>query len=65
MQEKDMVVTGGLTWWDGHIIVACYNLLENQDEIRIYPHNANLDNVFSYVRKVYSQVILIAQKLTW
>nr|XP_039247994.1 guanine nucleotide exchange factor subunit RIC1-like [Styela clava] len=59
MQEKDMVVTGGLTWWDGLIIVACYNLVETQDEIRIYPHNTNLDNVFSYVKRVNSQVLVI------
>ena len=26
MQERDMVVTGGLTWWEDFICVACYNL---------------------------------------
>ena len=29
MQERDMVVTGGLTWWEDFICVACYNLQVN------------------------------------
>ena len=37
MQERDMVVTGGLTWWEDFICVACYNLQESRDEIRLYP----------------------------
>lgn len=47
---------GGLTWWRGLIIVACFNLVSTQDELRIYPNNTNLDNVFSYTKKVHSQV---------
>lgn len=32
-----MVVTsGGLTWWRDFICVACYNLLDQRDEVRDY-----------------------------
>merc|ERR1711879_198009 len=37
MQEKDVVVTGGLAWWDDFIVAACYNLVDSCDEIRLYP----------------------------
>ncbi|XP_066298790.1 guanine nucleotide exchange factor subunit RIC1-like isoform X3 [Branchiostoma lanceolatum] len=58
-QEKDMVVTGGLTWWRDFIICACYNLNENRDELRMYPRASNLDNAFAYSCKVPSQILLL------
>ena len=27
MQEKDVVVTGGLAWWDDFIVAACYRVV--------------------------------------
>nr|CAB3258799.1 protein RIC1 homolog [Phallusia mammillata] len=59
MQEKDMVVTGGLTWWQDYVVVACFNLSENQDEIRLYPRLTNLDNAFACIKKVRSQILLV------
>ncbi|XP_078485416.1 guanine nucleotide exchange factor subunit RIC1 isoform X1 [Ciona intestinalis] len=59
MQEKDMVVTGGLTWWKEFIVVACYSFSESQDEIRIYPRLTNLDNAFACVKKIKSQILLV------
>jgi len=31
-----MVVTGGLTWWKDFICVACFNVPEQHDEVRLY-----------------------------
>ena len=28
-----MVVTGGLTWWKDFICTACYNLVDQRDEV--------------------------------
>ncbi|XP_013407525.1 RAB6A-GEF complex partner protein 1 [Lingula anatina] len=58
-QEKDMVVSGGLTWWRDFVCVACYNILGQRDEIRLYPRSSKLDNVFATVTKVPSQVLLL------
>uniref|UniRef100_H2Y572 Protein RIC1 homolog n=1 Tax=Ciona savignyi TaxID=51511 RepID=H2Y572_CIOSA len=59
MQERDMVVTGGLTWWKDYIVVACYSFSDSQDEIRIYPRVTNLDNAFACVKKIKSQILLV------
>ncbi len=29
-----MVVTGGITWWKDFICTACFNLLDQRDEVR-------------------------------
>lgn len=59
-QERDMVVTsGGLTWWRDFICVACYNLLDQRDEIRFYPRDCKLDNTFAHVTRIPSQVLLM------
>ncbi|GAB6022149.1 hypothetical protein CHUAL_006288 [Chamberlinius hualienensis] len=49
-QEKDFVVTGGLLWWQDHLILGCYNIHADRDEIRLYPRESKLDN--SHVRTV-------------
>ena len=59
MHERDMVVTGGLTWWKDFICVACYNLQESRDEMRIYPRSTNLDNSFAHFRRLRSQILLV------
>ncbi len=28
-----MVVTGGITWWKDFICTACFNLLDQRDEV--------------------------------
>ncbi|CAH1775600.1 unnamed protein product [Owenia fusiformis] len=58
-QERDVVVSGGLTWWRDFLCLACYNLLDQRDEIRFYPRGTKLDNTFSCVTKVPSQVLLL------
>ncbi|XP_066582694.1 guanine nucleotide exchange factor subunit Rich-like isoform X2 [Prorops nasuta] len=58
-QERDFIVTGGLLWYRGFLIVSSYFILEDKDEIRIYPRDTRLDN--SYVRSVRmtSQILLL------
>lgn len=58
-QEKDFVVTGGLLWWRDHVVMGCYSILENRDEIRIYPRDTRLDNTFVKVVRVSAQVLLL------
>ncbi|XP_047001163.1 guanine nucleotide exchange factor subunit Rich [Schistocerca americana] len=58
-QEKDFVVTGGLMWWREHLVMGCYSIIENRDEIRIYPREARLDNAFAKITKVSAQVLLL------
>ena len=52
-------MTGGLLWHRGFLIASSYSLLEDKDEIRIYPRDTRLDN--SYVRsvKMPSQILLL------
>ena len=65
MQERDMVVTGGLTWWGEFVCVACYNLQESRDEIRLYPRSTNLDNGFAHIRRLRSQILLANTYQVW
>uniref|UniRef100_A0A8C2DG13 Protein RIC1 homolog n=1 Tax=Cyprinus carpio TaxID=7962 RepID=A0A8C2DG13_CYPCA len=32
IREQNMTVTGGLTWWDDFVVVACYNFIDRQEE---------------------------------
>ncbi|XP_014677395.1 PREDICTED: RAB6A-GEF complex partner protein 1-like, partial [Priapulus caudatus] len=58
-QEKDVVVTGGLTWWKDYIIMGCYNLNDYRDEIRVYPRASNLDNAHACIVRAMTQVLLL------
>lgn len=33
-QEQNMIVTGGLAWWNDFIVLACYNISDRQEEVR-------------------------------
>lgn len=58
-QEKDFVVTGGLLWWQEFLIMGCYSLIEHNDEIRLYPKDAKLDNRFAKIVQMAAPVMLI------
>lgn len=30
-----MTVTGGLAWWKDFVMVACYNFIDQQEQVRI------------------------------
>lgn len=34
LKEKDLVVSGGMTWWKDFICVACYNIIGQRDEVK-------------------------------
>lgn len=58
-QERDFIVTGGLLWHRGHLIAGSYSLLEDKDEIRIYPRDTRLDNSYAKNIKMPAQVLLL------
>lgn len=58
-QEKDFVVTGGLVWWQDFIVLASYSMLEERDDLRIYPRDAKLDNKFAKIIPVGAPVMLL------
>lgn len=58
-QEKDFVVTGGLLWWQEFLIMGCYSLIEHNDELRLYPKDAKLDNRFAKIVQMAAPVMLI------
>lgn len=32
-KEQNMIVTGGLAWWNDFIVLACYNISDHQEEV--------------------------------
>ncbi|KAF1418524.1 RAB6A-GEF complex partner protein 1, partial [Spheniscus humboldti] len=59
-QEQNMMVTGGLAWWNDFIVLACYNLNDKQEELRIYLRTSNLDNAFAHITKVQADTLLLS-----
>ncbi|KAL1129706.1 hypothetical protein AAG570_012650 [Ranatra chinensis] len=58
-QEKDMLVTGGLLWWRDYVVAGCYNIPQDQDELRLYPSTARLSNVHMTMIKLSAQTLLL------
>lgn len=58
-QEKDFVVTGGLLWWNDFIVMGCYSLIQEKDELRLYPKDCRLDNRFVKIVLMNAPVMLI------
>ncbi|XP_051533840.1 guanine nucleotide exchange factor subunit RIC1-like isoform X3 [Myxocyprinus asiaticus] len=58
-QEQNMTVTGGLAWWNDFIVVACYNFIDRQEEMRFYLRSSNLDNAFASVTKLHADTLLL------
>ncbi|XP_037044247.1 guanine nucleotide exchange factor subunit Rich [Bradysia coprophila] len=58
-QEKDFIVTGGILWWDDFVIMGCYSLIQQSDELRLYPKECKLDNRFARVILMGAPVMLI------
>jgi len=58
-QEKEFVVTGGLLWYNDFLIIGCYNLSSNCDEVRTYARDTRLDSSYAGVELVDAQVLLI------
>ncbi|XP_029024452.1 guanine nucleotide exchange factor subunit RIC1 isoform X2 [Betta splendens] len=58
-QEQNMTVTGGLAWWNDFVVVACYNFMDQQEQLRLYQRSSNLDNAFASVTKLHSDTLLL------
>ncbi|KAK9744460.1 RIC1 [Popillia japonica] len=58
-QEKDFIVSGGLLWWRDYLVMGCYSIPDNGDEIRFYPKDCKLDNKFAKILRVSAPVLLI------
>ncbi|NWV00028.1 RIC1 protein, partial [Upupa epops] len=59
-QEQNMMVTGGLAWWNDFIVLACYNLNDRQEELRIYLRTSNLDNAFAHIIRLQADTLLLS-----
>ncbi|KAB1279634.1 RAB6A-GEF complex partner protein 1 [Camelus dromedarius] len=59
-QEQNMIVTGGLAWWNDFIVLACYNISDRQEELRVYLRTSNLDNAFAHVTKAQAETLLLS-----
>lgn len=42
-----MTVTGGLAWWNDFVVVACYNFIDQQEQVRLKHHSDH--HCFSYI----------------
>uniref|UniRef100_A0A3B4DZB0 Protein RIC1 homolog n=1 Tax=Pygocentrus nattereri TaxID=42514 RepID=A0A3B4DZB0_PYGNA len=58
-REQSMTVTGGLAWWNDFVIVACYNFIDQQEELRLYHRSCNLDNAFASITKLHAETLLL------
>ncbi|XP_063238684.1 guanine nucleotide exchange factor subunit Rich [Bacillus rossius redtenbacheri] len=59
-QEKDFVVTGGLLWWRDHVMLGCYSIAGDRDELRLYPRDSRLDDASMSAVCVPAQVLLLS-----
>uniref|UniRef100_A0A3Q2YDM8 Protein RIC1 homolog n=1 Tax=Hippocampus comes TaxID=109280 RepID=A0A3Q2YDM8_HIPCM len=59
IREQNMTVTGGLAWWNDFVVVACYNFIDQQEQLRLYQRSSNLDNAFALVTKLHSDTLLL------
>ncbi|XP_048662765.1 guanine nucleotide exchange factor subunit RIC1 isoform X4 [Marmota marmota marmota] len=60
VQEQNMIVTGGLAWWNDFMVLACYNISDHQEELRVYLRTSNLDNAFAHVTKTQAETLLLS-----
>uniref|UniRef100_A0A665VYR0 Protein RIC1 homolog n=1 Tax=Echeneis naucrates TaxID=173247 RepID=A0A665VYR0_ECHNA len=59
IREQNMMVTGGLAWWNDFVVVACYNFTDQQEQLRLYQRSSNLDNAFASVTKLHADTLLL------
>ncbi|XP_004408050.1 PREDICTED: RAB6A-GEF complex partner protein 1 isoform X2 [Odobenus rosmarus divergens] len=60
IREQNMIVTGGLAWWNDFIVLACYNISDRQEELRVYLRTSNLDNAFAHITKAQAETLLLS-----
>ncbi|VDK51686.1 unnamed protein product [Anisakis simplex] len=62
LQERDMLVTGGLAIWRGFVMVACYDLDRDCEQLRFYPLDRQLDNQFCSRHETDSRVLMFSER---
>uniref|UniRef100_A0A0N5AX60 Protein RIC1 homolog n=1 Tax=Syphacia muris TaxID=451379 RepID=A0A0N5AX60_9BILA len=61
-QEKDMLVTGGLAVWKRFAIVSCYDVNRDNEELRFYPFDSQLDNQYCIRHGTDSRVLMLSRR---
>uniref|UniRef100_A0A1I7VEJ0 Protein RIC1 homolog n=1 Tax=Loa loa TaxID=7209 RepID=A0A1I7VEJ0_LOALO len=61
-QERDMLVTGGMTVWGGYVVIACYDIDRSKEELRFYPLENQLNNQFCIRHPVNSRILLLSRR---
>ncbi|CAG9534420.1 unnamed protein product [Cercopithifilaria johnstoni] len=61
-QERDMLVTGGMTIWGGYVVIACYDIDRSKEELRFYPLENQLNNQFCMRHSINSRILLLSRR---
>lgn len=59
IQEKEMIVTGGVLWWRCYIICGCYSMPEDEHQVRIYNGDSRLSNDNMIAYQLTGQALLL------
>uniref|UniRef100_A0A0R3RI92 Protein RIC1 homolog n=1 Tax=Elaeophora elaphi TaxID=1147741 RepID=A0A0R3RI92_9BILA len=62
IQERDMLVTGGMTIWGGYVAIACYDIDRSKEELRFYPLENQLNNQFCIRHSVNARMLLLSRR---
>uniref|UniRef100_A0A023F237 Protein RIC1 homolog n=1 Tax=Triatoma infestans TaxID=30076 RepID=A0A023F237_TRIIF len=58
-EEHDMVVSGGLAWWNDYIVAGCYDVNSQTDQLRVYPASSRLANEHMVKVTLATQLLLL------
>ncbi|OZC11803.1 hypothetical protein X798_00984, partial [Onchocerca flexuosa] len=61
-QERDMLVTGGMTVWEEYVVIACYDIDRSKEELRFYPLENQLNNQFCTRHSLSSRILLLSRR---
>lgn len=57
-----MLVTGGITIWGGHVVIACCDIDHSKEELRFYPLENQLNNQFCIRHSTTSRMLLLNRR---
>ncbi|KAK9497227.1 hypothetical protein O3M35_004585 [Rhynocoris fuscipes] len=58
-EERDMIVSGGLAWWNDYIVAGCYDVNSQIDQLRLYPSFNRLANEHMISVSLSAQLLLL------
>lgn len=58
-QEQNVICRGGLTWWQNFLVVGCYSIQDELDEVRLHSRTSNLDVTLACRVQTSSPIFLI------